>query len=101
MVKPQDLGLTLRFVLNTHCHADHITSGGAIRQRLPVQIVISEASGAKADRHLQHGEVIEVGQLRLDAGKFFMGILGFLWSWAVLAMENALSDFGMIFWYHL
>ena len=77
MVKPQDLGLTLRFVLNTHCHADHITSGGAIRQRLPVQTVISEASGAKADRHLQHGEFIEVGQLRLDAGKFFMGKHGF------------------------
>lgn len=63
----KDLGLTLRFVLNTHCHADHITSGGAIRQRLPVQTVISEASGAKADRHLQHGEIIEVGQLRLEA----------------------------------
>jgi len=64
----KDLGLTLRAVLNTHCHADHITSGGLLRQSLPqLRTLISKSSGAKADQHLQHGDVVKVGQLRLEA----------------------------------
>lgn len=52
-------------MINTHCHADHITSGGKIRAQLPeVKTVISEASGAKADWHLGHGDEIVFGKQR-------------------------------------
>eukprot|EP00490_Sorites_sp_Unknown_P012611 CAMPEP_0114668828 /NCGR_PEP_ID=MMETSP0191-20121206/36938_1 /TAXON_ID=126664 /ORGANISM="Sorites sp." /LENGTH=418 /DNA_ID=CAMNT_0001922841 /DNA_START=33 /DNA_END=1289 /DNA_ORIENTATION=+ len=64
----KDLDLTLRYVVNTHCHADHITSGGLIRAELSaVQTMISKASGAAADRHIQHGDTIDFGKLSLEA----------------------------------
>eukprot|EP00401_Gymnodinium_catenatum_P041312 CAMPEP_0117576534 /NCGR_PEP_ID=MMETSP0784-20121206/62856_1 /TAXON_ID=39447 /ORGANISM="" /LENGTH=419 /DNA_ID=CAMNT_0005375807 /DNA_START=88 /DNA_END=1347 /DNA_ORIENTATION=+ len=62
-----DLGLTLKYVLNTHCHADHVTSGGSIRKERPsVLTVISEASGAKADVHVKHGDDVAFGSLKLE-----------------------------------
>ena len=62
-----DLGLHLKYVLNTHCHADHITSGSVVRKDLPhVQTVISKSSGAEADRHVQHGEAVAFGDLSLE-----------------------------------
>ncbi|CAK9017558.1 Persulfide dioxygenase ETHE1 [Durusdinium trenchii] len=63
----KNLGLTLKYVINTHCHADHITSGGKIREDMPsVKTIISEASGAKADLHIRHGDKISFGNLCLE-----------------------------------
>lgn len=58
-----ELGFTLTLMLNTHCHADHITATGEIKRRLkdspsPPKSVISAASGAKADRLLAPNEVV-------------------------------------------
>lgn len=64
----EELGLQLRYVVNTHCHADHITSGGAIRKELPeVRTVISEASGARADVKVQEGDKVAFGKFSLEA----------------------------------
>ena len=57
-----ELGLTLRYGLNTHCHADHVTGTGELKKRVPdMQSVISTASGAQADIHVQAGDKIEFG----------------------------------------
>ncbi|CAE7287492.1 Ethe1 [Symbiodinium natans] len=62
-----ELGLKLIYVLNTHCHADHITSGGLIRKDMPeVKTIISESSGAKADMHIKHGDTVKFGSLALE-----------------------------------
>jgi len=63
-----DMGLELRYVINTHAHADHITSGGAIRRERPeVKTVISKASGARADVHTEPGDQVRFGQFALEA----------------------------------
>lgn len=62
-----EMGFELAYVLNTHCHADHVTSGGMIKKELPkVQTIISEASAAKSDIKVQDGSVVSFGSLRLE-----------------------------------
>jgi sulfur dioxygenase len=64
----KDLQLNLKYVINTHCHADHITSGSVIRKLLPgVRTVISEASGAKADWKIRDLDVVEFGKYHVQA----------------------------------
>ena len=55
-----DLGLELKYVLNTHVHADHITGTGLLKKFLPsCKSVISEASGAKADVLVKEGDKVQ------------------------------------------
>ncbi|XP_038119820.1 persulfide dioxygenase ETHE1, mitochondrial [Culex quinquefasciatus] len=62
----QELGLKLTYALNTHMHADHITGTGYLKQLLPGTVsVISEASGAKADKHLKDNEVVKFGRFEI------------------------------------
>lgn len=64
----EELGFKVKYVVNTHCHADHITSGGAIKKLHPeVKTMISEASGAAADIKLKDGDRIEFGEYALEA----------------------------------
>ena len=72
----KQLNLNLKFVANTHVHADHITGSGEIKKRMimlnmstqvqehqqSVQSVISKQSGAKADVYVEDGDVIECGE---------------------------------------
>ncbi|MEJ1286260.1 hypothetical protein NN561_017267 [Cricetulus griseus] len=54
-------------VLNTHCHADHITGSGVLRSLLPgCQSVISRLSGAQADVHIEEGDSIRFGRFALE-----------------------------------
>ena len=54
------LGLTLVYGINTHCHADHVTSTGQMKLQVPsLRSVISAASGADADVTLKDGEELK------------------------------------------
>ncbi|XP_061675302.1 persulfide dioxygenase ETHE1, mitochondrial [Syngnathoides biaculeatus] len=58
-----ELGLQLRVAVNTHCHADHITSTGLMKTRLPgLKSAISKFSGAMADILLSEGDRITFGK---------------------------------------
>jgi len=64
----EELGLELRWTLETHVHADHVTGAWLLRERLGSRIAISAASGAQgADRYLHHEERIELGKRSLEA----------------------------------
>lgn len=59
----QKLGLKLKYGVNTHAHADHITGTWLLKQKVPdLQSVIAKASKAAADVHLQPGDKITFGQ---------------------------------------
>lgn len=50
-------------VVNTHCHADHITSSGLMKKRLVgLKSAISKHSGAAADIQLSEGDKITFGK---------------------------------------
>lgn len=57
----RELAVTVKYALNTHCHADHITGTAKLREMIGSQSVISEASGAKADVHVKPGDDVKFG----------------------------------------
>lgn len=53
-------GLQLKYTLETHVHADHITASGLLRQRLGAKTGVSQLCGAeKADIQIQDGDIFE------------------------------------------
>lgn len=61
-----ELGYTLRYVLDTHVHADHVTAAGALRLRRGAQTVLSERAGVGcADLLVKDGDVIRFGRYGL------------------------------------
>jgi len=63
-----ELGLTLRWTLETHVHADHVTGAWLHQQRSGSRIAISAASGVEGgDRMLAPGDRVEFGLRALEA----------------------------------
>jgi len=63
----RELGLKLRYTLETHVHADHITGAGMIRKALNSIVVVHENSQAKcADVQIKGGDFIPLGAKRID-----------------------------------
>lgn len=63
----EELGLTLKYTLETHIHADHVTSSGVLRRRLGSRSVVSAAGGANcADIQATHGQTIRLGEVELE-----------------------------------
>ncbi|XP_061098211.1 persulfide dioxygenase ETHE1, mitochondrial [Conger conger] len=59
----EELGLTLKVAVNTHCHADHITGTGLLKKRLHgSKSAISLLSGANADILFSEGDFIPFGR---------------------------------------
>jgi len=61
-----DLGLTLKYGMNTHMHADHVTGTGLLKKLLPgSKSLISKSSGAAADVYVEDGFDVQFGRHRL------------------------------------
>ncbi|MCS7292567.1 MAG: MBL fold metallo-hydrolase [Gloeomargarita sp. SKYBB_i_bin120] len=64
----RELGLTLRYAIETHVHADHITGAGKLREITGCQTVVPVGSKAEcADRFIADGEVLQVGKVTIQA----------------------------------
>lgn len=58
----KELDLQLVFILDTHCHADHVTSAWLLKQRTGALIGVSAAAGVEnADRYFKQGDQIKFG----------------------------------------
>ena len=60
--------LRIRYVIDTHTHADHFSGTRELARRLAVPVVMHRASPAPfVDMRLDDGEMLVVGELRLRA----------------------------------
>ncbi len=62
----QELGLTLRWVVETHVHADHVTAADLMRQRTGAQTVAGRRGAPCADLHVGDGDRIAFGPYSLE-----------------------------------
>ncbi|MCW8891007.1 MAG: MBL fold metallo-hydrolase [Sedimenticola sp.] len=61
-----ELGLYLRYALETHIHADHITGAGLLRERFGCQVGVHQsAEAACADIALKEGDEVRFGHQSL------------------------------------
>lgn len=62
-----EMGVTLRWVLETHVHADHVTAAAVLRERTGCEVGYPSSSGADgADRLLEHGDHVVVDGIDLE-----------------------------------
>ena len=64
----EQLGFNLKYTLETHVHADHITSSGQMRDKFGSKVVLHENSGAKcADMLIKDGDELTLGDIVIKA----------------------------------
>lgn len=64
----EELGLKLRYCLETHVHADHITGTGKLRELTGCSGIVPQgAEVACADRKIEDGEVLKLGKTSIQA----------------------------------
>jgi len=62
----QELGLTLKYALETHIHADHITGADRLREKTGCLGVVPQGAAVScADRFLEDGEILQVGSVEI------------------------------------
>jgi len=62
----RELGLNVRYVLDTHVHADHVTGAWLMRTALNAEIVLSRRYAVKeVDVAVDHGDVLAFGNCSL------------------------------------
>lgn len=64
----RELGATLKYILDTHVHADHVTGAGELRKRTGAKTAIGALSGVDcADILLKDGDTLDFGSQTLTA----------------------------------
>ncbi len=68
LVLLDELGLKLRYCLETHLHADHITATGKLREQTGCHSILPEnANVACADSYIRNGEILQIGKVQIKA----------------------------------
>lgn len=91
------LGLTLAYVLETHAHADHVTSAGKLRDLTGARAAVPSGCGiAPAEVQLNDGDIISFGahdQITvLHTPGHTAGSVSYLWRGNVFTGDTLLID---------
>ncbi|MDR9498642.1 MAG: MBL fold metallo-hydrolase [Hydrogenovibrio sp.] len=63
----RELGLNVKYLLETHIHADHITGAGPLRKRIGGELVVHKNSGSEcADILAVDGDVFSLGEQKIE-----------------------------------
>lgn len=63
-----ELGLTLKYALETHVHADHVTASGLFREKYACEIGVHAESGNEcADLKIREGDIFTLGSDTITA----------------------------------
>ncbi|RYG98621.1 MBL fold metallo-hydrolase [archaeon] len=63
----QQLNLHLKYVINTHVHADHVSGSGKLKSLVPGCMSVLAEPAAIADVHMQDLQALEFGSRKLFA----------------------------------
>lgn len=64
----EELGFTLKYIIETHVHADHITAAAKLHEKTGAKIVLGKSSGVEsADILLVEGEELHFGSMTIKA----------------------------------
>ncbi|HEY1042936.1 MAG TPA: MBL fold metallo-hydrolase [Telluria sp.] len=91
------LGLKLAYVLETHAHADHVTSAGKLREMTGAKAAVPSACGIPpADAQLNDGDVLRFGAAEeitaLHTPGHTAGSTSYLWRGNVFTGDTLLID---------
>jgi sulfur dioxygenase len=63
----EELGVRLKWTLETHVHADHVTGAWLLKEKLGSRIALSENSGAEgADKYIKNNEFVPFGKRHVE-----------------------------------
>ena len=63
-----ELGLKLKYIFDTHVHADHITGAGSLRDKTKAKTCVSHIADVECvDVHLEDGQTLGFGSLTIKA----------------------------------
>jgi glyoxylase-like metal-dependent hydrolase (beta-lactamase superfamily II) len=91
------LGLKLTYVLETHAHADHVTSAGRLRELTGAKAAVPSGCGiAPAEMQLNDGDVLEFGNGErievLHTPGHTSGSMSYVWRGNVFTGDTLLID---------
>ena len=86
----------LKYSLETHVHADHITASGLLHKRLDTETAVSQLCGATtADIQLNDGDVLVLGKQKINVlatPGHTAGSLSFLWNERLFSGDSLLIN---------